>query len=197
MPRVRERINQPRPPSQSELCDVTGRKYENRLAKFIRNGLLHSRHLDLAQKMKITDVLRAEHTVFHNLFDHIETTVPRHKLLAQVKSVADTLESLLRAHSMTEDELFIAPLEHYLEQIGQRDIFHEEHEEIDRQLLEVQKARSLKAARQNLLKAVAASRKHFDKEERVVFPLAERVLKARTLSDLGDEWMKRREAALR
>src|SRR5271157_2405554 len=27
--------------------------------------------------MKITDVLRAEHAVFHNLFDHIEATVPR------------------------------------------------------------------------------------------------------------------------
>lgn len=153
--------------------------------------------MELAQTMKITDVLRAEHTVFHNLFDHIEVTVPRHKLLAQVQSLADTLETLLRAHSKTEDELFIAPLEHCLEQIGQRDIFHEEHEEIDRQLLEVQKARSLKAARQNLMKAVEASRKHFDKEERIVFPLAERVLKARTLTDLGEEWMKRREAALR
>jgi hemerythrin-like domain-containing protein len=147
--------------------------------------------------MKITDVLRAEHTVFHNLFDHIETTVPRHKLLAQVKSLALTLETLLRAHSKTEDELFIEPLEHCLEQIGQRDIFHEEHDEIDRQLVEVQNAKSLKASRQNLLKAVEASRKHFDKEERIVFPLAERVLKARTLTELGEVWMKRREAALR
>ena len=32
---------------------------------------------------------------------------------------------------------------------------------------------------------------------RIVFPLAERVLKAKTLSSLGAEWMKRREATLK
>ena len=30
-----------------------------------------------------------------------------------------------------------------------------------------------------------------------MFPLAERVLKAKTLTDLGFEWMKRRTAALK
>ena len=44
---------------------------------------------------------------------------------------------------------------------------------------------------------MAACRKHFDKEERIVFPMAERVLKAKTLSDLGAEWLKKREAALK
>ena len=39
----------------------------------------------LAAAMKITDVLRAEHAVFHNLFDHIEATVPKLKTLAEVK----------------------------------------------------------------------------------------------------------------
>jgi len=32
--------------------------------------------IKLFDTMKITDVLRAEHAVFHNLFDHIETVVP-------------------------------------------------------------------------------------------------------------------------
>jgi hemerythrin-like domain-containing protein len=41
------------------------------------------------------------------------------------------------------------------------------------------------------------ARKHFDKEERIVFPLAERVLKANTLDELGTEWMKRRQAMLK
>jgi aminopeptidase-like protein len=34
-------------------------------------------------------------------------------------------------------------------------------------------------------------------EERIVFPLAERVLKAKTLSDLGAAWLKKREPALK
>lgn len=147
--------------------------------------------------MKITQILMAEHTVFHNLFDHIEAATPRVRTLAEVKLLAATMETLHHAHSNTEDELFIEPLEHCFEQIGHRETFHDEHEQIDRALLEVTKARDLKKARKLLLGAVAASRKHFDKEERIVFPLAERVLKARTLIELGNEWRKRREAALK
>jgi hemerythrin-like domain-containing protein len=147
--------------------------------------------------MKITEILMAEHTVFHNLFDHIEKTAPKLRTLAEVKSLAATLETLLHAHSQTEDELFVAPLEHCFEQLGHRETFHEEHDEIDETLLATQKSRAVKAARGLLLAAVAASRKHFDKEERIVFPLAERTLKAETLKSLGEAWIKRREAALK
>jgi hemerythrin-like domain-containing protein len=147
--------------------------------------------------MKITEILLAEHAVFHNLFDHIERCAPKLKTLAEVRSMARTLETLLRAHAETEDDLFIAPLEHCFEQIGQRDTFHEEHDEIDRSLLFVQRTRQTNVARKQLLQAVSACRKHFDKEERIVFPLAERTLKADTLKALGAAWMKRREAALK
>ena len=47
---------------------------------------------------------------------------------------------------------------------------------------------TIKQARQLLLAAVVSSRKHFDKEERIVFPLAERVLNAKTLAALGQTW---------
>ncbi len=147
--------------------------------------------------MKITEILMAEHVVFHNLFDHLEHSAPRLKTLAELKALAAALETLLRAHSNTEDELFIAPLEHCLEQLGQSETFHEEHEEIDQNLLDVQKTRQLGQARKRLAQAVAACRKHFDKEERIVFPLAERTLKGDTLQALGAAWMKRREAALK
>ena len=43
-----------------------------------------------------------------------------------------------------------------------------------------------------LLAAVAYSRRHFDKEERIVFPMAERVLKTKTLTALGQAWMEQR-----
>lgn len=147
--------------------------------------------------MKITEILMAEHVVFHNLFDHLECSAPRLKTLAELKALAAALETLLRAHANTEDELLIAPLEHCLEQIGQSETFHEEHEEIDKSLLDVQKAKQIGVARKRLAQAVAASREHFDKEERIVFPLAEQTLKGDTLQALGAAWMKRREAALR
>ena len=147
--------------------------------------------------MKITDILRAEHTVFHHLFDHIEASAPRLKTLGEVKSLALLVDKVMAPHSHTEDELFIAPLEHCFEQIGQQETFHQEHELIEETLVKVGNARTLKDGKKFLLGVIAASRKHFEKEERIVFPMAERILKAKTLTDLGSEWMKRREAALK
>jgi hemerythrin-like domain-containing protein len=147
--------------------------------------------------MKITDILRAEHTVFHHLFDHVEATTPRLKTLGEVKSIAVLVNKVMLPHSETEDKLFIEPLEHCFEQIGQCDLFHQEHEWIEKTLAMIGKARDLKTAKKLLLGVIAAARKHFDKEERIVFPLAERVLNARTLAALGSEWMSRREATLK
>jgi hemerythrin-like domain-containing protein len=147
--------------------------------------------------MKITEALMSEHLVFHNMFDHMEAAVPNLKTLAEVKSLASLMESLLKAHSDTEDELFIGPLEHCFEQMGQRDAFLEEHQEIDVSLKNVQEARDLRKARRLLLSAVTYSRKHFDKEERIVFPLAERVLKSKTLTSLGQTWMEQRTRVAR
>jgi hemerythrin-like domain-containing protein len=59
----------------------------------------------------------------------------------------------------------------------------------------VQAAKTLKDAKKILLGAISASRKHFDKEERIVFPMAERVLNSKTLVKLGEQWLKRRETA--
>jgi hemerythrin-like domain-containing protein len=147
--------------------------------------------------MKITQVLMAEHAVFHNLFDHIESVAPRLKTLGEVKSLATLVDKVMAPHSKTEDDLFIEPLEHCFDQIGQNETFHAEHRQIEEMLAKVGKTRTLKDAKNILLKAIAASRKHFDKEERIVFPMAERVLKAKTLSDLGAEWLRKREAARR
>jgi hemerythrin-like domain-containing protein len=145
--------------------------------------------------MKITDVLRAEHAVFHNLFDHIEAVLPRTRSLGEVKALATIMEKLTGPHSRTEDELFIDPLEHCFDQIGQKETFHREHEMIEGMVAKIHKARDLKSAKKLLLSAVVASRKHFDKEERIVFPMAERILRAKTLSELGETWLRRREVS--
>lgn len=145
--------------------------------------------------MKITEALIAEHQVFHNLFDHVERTVPRLKTVAEVKAVAALMEAMLKAHSKTEDELLIAPLEHYIEQIGQADTFHEEHEEIDESLAQIQKAKTVAGARKLLQSAVQASRGHFNKEERILFPLANKVMSNVTLQNLGGAWERQRELA--
>ncbi len=146
--------------------------------------------------MKITEALFAEHLVFHNMFDHIEAVAPRLKTVGEVKLLAGLMESMLKAHSDTEDQLFIGPLEHCFEQIGQRDSFLEEHQEMDGQLRRVQQASRLKQARELLLGAVKHSRRHFDREERIVFPMAERALKAKTLAELGQTWQDQRNKVI-
>ena len=143
--------------------------------------------------MKITDILLAEHAVFHNLFDYVERIAPRLKTVAEIKLLGAVLEAAMHPHAKTEDELLMGPLEHSLEQIGQSETFHDEHEEIEQKLAAVQKAQQFKQARLLLLQVVQRSREHFDKEERIVFPLAEQLLKTGTLSSLGEQWLKRRE----
>jgi len=142
--------------------------------------------------MKITEALFAEHLVFHSMFDSLETMVPTLRTLSEVKAVAKVLESMLKVHADIEDDLFLGPLEHCFEQIGQRDSFLEEHQEMDENIRRVQQANRPREAQQLLMAALAHSRRHFDREERIVFPMAERVLKSETLVQLGRIWMEQR-----
>jgi len=144
--------------------------------------------------MTIIQALAAEHVVFHNVFDHLQERAPRLKTLAEIKALAALLESLLQHHAVVEDQLLVEPLEPTLHQLGQDENFHDEHDEIDRHLHAVRDARQLTVARKSLLKAVVASRRHFDKEERIIFPMAKRLLKAKTLQDLGRRWQEQTAA---
>jgi hemerythrin-like domain-containing protein len=167
------------------------------MVRFSRFWYATDRDLRATVAMKITEALFSEHLVFHNMFDYLEAALPKLKTLAEVKALAALMESLLKAHSDTEDALFLGPLDHCFEQIGQRDGFLEEHREIDESLRKLRLVKDFKKARQLLLGAVIYSRKHFDKEERIVFPLAERVLNQRTLADLGKTWLEQRTRVVR
>ncbi len=142
--------------------------------------------------MKITDALLAEHIVFHHLFDHIEKTAPRLNTLAEVCVLADLLESMLVKHSKSEDELLMNYLDDSIEQLGQRETFHEEHELIEAHLNHVRAEPDLNRCRQKLIDAVVGARKHFDKEERLLFPLAERVISYHNIMKLGRQWIEQK-----
>jgi hemerythrin-like domain-containing protein len=144
--------------------------------------------------IKITEALLAEHVVFHNLFDTVERALPDMRTLREAHALATVLSAMLEAHSKVEDELIIEPLDHCFEQLGQHDTFHQEHEEIDASLDQCLKCRNLRKAREFLRSAVVGSRQHFDKEERLIFPMAEKLLKAKTLATLGDRWKEERKA---
>jgi hemerythrin-like domain-containing protein len=142
--------------------------------------------------MKITEALMAEHVVFHNLFDYIEKTAPAMSTLAEVKALSNLMEFMLVAHSQAEDKLLIEPLEPSFSQLGHDEHFHAEHDEINHHLADMRQAQDLDQAKDLLLKAVVGSRKHFDKEERLVFPLAESQLSENSQQLLGKQWARQR-----
>lgn len=146
--------------------------------------------------MKITEALLAEHVVFHSLFDHIERVAPHLASLAELKVMGGLLTSLLEHHGAVEDELLMAPLEHRLDQLGHREVFHHEHEVIDGFLAQLLKSEDVEAGRKLLMRVVQASRAHFDKEERLVFPMAEQNLSQKTLTELGQQWQAQRQVAV-
>lgn len=139
--------------------------------------------------MKITDALLAEHVAFHTLFDHVERAAPKLDSIGEVRVLADLLEAMLVKHSHAEDELLMAYLDDSIEQIGQRETFHDEHELIDQHLSAVRAAPTVDEARRLLVRAVVGARKHFDKEERLIFPLAEKVISYHNIMKLGKQWL--------
>ena len=143
--------------------------------------------------MKITEALLAEHVVFHNLFDYLERTTPRLRTLAEVRALAGLLDAMLHAHGQVEDKLVMEPLDHCLDQFGQNEVIHAEHDHIETVLAQVRSCRDLKQAKKLLLTGVVVSRQHFDREERVIFPLAEKWLKSKTLTELARTWVAQRK----
>lgn len=141
----------------------------------------------------ITTALATEHVVFAAVFDEIERTLPNLTSLGEVKMLSGLVEKLLRGHGETETDLAYVALDHALDQRGQLDQLHQDHHEIDTCLRRVREAVDLSEARGLLKGALQASRLHFLREERSVFPLIEQVLDQETLAGLGTAWKDRQQ----
>ncbi|HUJ43006.1 MAG TPA: hemerythrin domain-containing protein [Opitutaceae bacterium] len=141
--------------------------------------------------MKITEALVAEHRIFRSVFDQIERVLPWLATVAEVKVLASVIEGMLEDHAGTETNLAYLALDHVMQDKGQLDRLHEEHQEIDASLRRVQQTDSCPEARRLLATAIAASRHHFHFEEQTVFPLLESVLQGGTLTELGATWSER------
>lgn len=138
--------------------------------------------------MKITETLVAEHAVFRNVFDSIERTLPKIRSLAEIKLIASLVESMLVRHAEAENDIAFLAVDHTLAEQGHLSSMHEEHNEIDVSLKQVQAATKVAEAKRLLKFAMLASRAHFKSEERKVFPLVEKVLKDDTLIKLNQAY---------
>ena len=147
--------------------------------------------------MKITDAFIAEHAVIHAQLDHLEHAIPAAKTLGEVKVMASLLDAALRPHAEAEDELLFNGLEPGLDQMGKLEKVQHEHDAICKGLDQVQTARTKKDAQKRLLGVIRLTRKEFDLEDRIIFRMAEELLREDTLIRLGKSWARKRTAPSR
>ena len=140
--------------------------------------------------MKITDAFIAEHAEFYAQFDQLEATIPGEvKTLAEVKIPGAKLASALAAHAQFEEELLFDALEAKMESDESVKKVRQDHARIEQLMQDVlghlDNIQRLGHARRTLLQAIKVARAHFAREENETFPLAEEILGAEKLLDLG------------
>lgn len=147
--------------------------------------------------MKITDAFIGEHAVLYAQLDHLEEAVPAARTMGEIKAMAGLLEAALKSHAELEDDLLFNGLEPGLDQIGKLEKVQHEHDAICKGLDHVRASRTRKDAQRRLLNVVHLTRKEFDLEDRIIFRLAEDLLREDTLRKLGRQWAQRRIVPVR
>jgi len=137
----------------------------------------------------ITKALIMEHAVYCGVFDQIERALAGAPSASEVKLLALVVEGLLSRHGETETNLAYAALDHTLADRGALNRLHQDHHEIDHQFKRLQRATDAAEAQHRLKRALAATREHFRREEKTVFPMLEQTLQPNTLWLLGQKWM--------
>jgi hemerythrin-like domain-containing protein len=151
----------------------------------------------MSTTMSIVALLLGEHAVLRAVCGCLEQAVAATESLAQIRMQAVLLAAPLDAHAHLEDALLFTELAPYLgEQAGPLAVLRREHDEIEAALASAQDAGEPRRAQEQLLNALERIRSHFDKEEQVLFPLAERLLDVDRLVTLGRQWAASRHIAL-
>jgi hemerythrin-like domain-containing protein len=138
--------------------------------------------------MKLIDALLGEHGAFYALFDSIEQMASTSGDIAQIDTAMAVLATELNAHAAFEEKLLFPALERHT---GTKKLLAEmvaEHQDIRHGLERIENARDINEAAEAVQQTMAAARRHFRKEETVLYPLAKKVLDDETLTQLGEAW---------
>jgi len=135
----------------------------------------------------ITDALASEHALFCEMFEEIVRLLPDLRTVSEVRVISRLVEGVLLRHANVEQNLAFAALDHALAEKGQLARLHQDHHEIDQRLHQATLARKFPEAVRLLKAGLAASRRHFRREEKMVFPLFQNLFAARDLEVLGTQ----------
>lgn len=137
--------------------------------------------------MKVTDAFLGEHAVFYGQFDECQAVMHWPDLDA-LKQRAALIASALVPHAHLENDLLFNALDTRDVPPAILAVMRQEHEAIDGGLARMQTTRDSDQARELFSELIAAARAHFEKEERILFPLADRALSNAEQLRLGAEW---------
>jgi iron-sulfur cluster repair protein YtfE (RIC family) len=146
--------------------------------------------------MKITDALRGEHGAYYGLFQQIESLAEEVEILAQIQNATIALNAEILSHAKLEERLLIPALRPHLSHDALITAMCDEHVEMDQSLEHVEDAQTLEDAVDWIRYCVGFAREHFQKEEQILFPLADKVLGREVLEKLGQAWAEARGVAL-
>ncbi len=147
--------------------------------------------------MKLTDALLGEHSAFYMLFDQVEEIVTIEGAMAQIRGAMTVLAAMVDSHATLEEELLFTALEpHPGMHEGPLAQMRAEHEEMERLLGQIEEAEDMTQAAAGVAEALSAARSHFQKEEQVLFPMAQRLLGDEVLTRLGNDWAEARNVTI-
>lgn len=147
--------------------------------------------------MKITDAFLGEHGVFYAQFDWIEEVLSGGPGLDCTRHLAGMLASALATHAALENELLLDAAEAAAgSSVGPFVVMRQEHDEIEALVERAVRSDDGDRARRDLAEAIHRARDHFEKEEKVAFPMAEDVLGEAGLERAGETWGRRRRVDL-
>jgi hemerythrin-like domain-containing protein len=139
----------------------------------------------------ITDALLGEHGVIYQLLEHLTSRPFGSAEEARIQ--AAELAAGLGTHARIEDDLLFVALEEELgPNGGPLAVMRAEHAEVEETLERLTRVEDVDEAEELAARLVTVARGHFEKEEQVLFPMAEQLLGEEALRALGEQWAAQR-----
>lgn len=145
--------------------------------------------------MKITDALHAEHATLYAQLDFLAAAAAASPGASDGRAYAALLGSALHSHAEVEDELLFDLLDAHIGPGGPLAVMREEHEDVKATLDRLEHLDDGDDPVPHLRHLVEVARAHFDKEEQVLFPMAENVVPEADLEAAAQRWAERRFAS--
>lgn len=138
--------------------------------------------------MDVTDALVGEHGVLHLLVEQLEEALERIDDVTALRAAAEPLAISVLGHHRAEEETVLAPYERHTGSIGPLKCLRHEHQLIDQQVRALVRMESLTQLREQLRALLGILRRHFAREEQLLFGVVREAMPADELRHQGEHW---------